>query len=121
MLITCNPKKNWLYKHFYKPHIDGTLPKDCAFVQALVYDNPFITPDYIRTLESIGRQVDSATSTARQMGIREQRKPTRRLRRHPRLLHERAADGDGVRRISADLAMKGRDRFVRVQLDGNGR
>ena len=54
MLITCNPKKNWLYKHFYKPHIDGTLPKDCAFVQALVYDNPFITPDYIRTLESIG-------------------------------------------------------------------
>lgn len=118
MLITCNPKKNWLYKHFYKPHIDGTLPKDCAFVQALVYDNPFITPDYIRTLESIGVQVDSATSTARQMGIREQRKPTRRLRRHPRLLHERAADGDGVRRISADLAMKGRDRFVAFNWTG---
>ena len=92
MLITCNPKKNWLYKHFYKPHIDGTLPKDCAFVQALVYDNPFIARLHSNARIN-RRQVDSATSTARQMGIREQRKPTRRLRRHPRLLHERAADG----------------------------
>ena len=25
ILITCNPKKNWLYQYVYKPSVDGTL------------------------------------------------------------------------------------------------
>lgn len=40
ILITCNPKKNWLYKVFYKPWKDGTLPKNMKFLQSLVGDNP---------------------------------------------------------------------------------
>ena len=40
ILITCNPKKNWLYKTFYKPFKDGTLPKNMKFLQSLVDDNP---------------------------------------------------------------------------------
>ena len=53
MLITCNPKKNWIYKQIYRPWKQGTLRSDTRFVQALVYDNPFISQDYIDTLESI--------------------------------------------------------------------
>ena len=118
MLITCNPKKNWLYKHFYKPHIDGTLPKDCAFVQALVYDNPFITPDYIRTLESIGVK---SIRLRLLLGKWEYESNANQLADYDAILdcftNERQT-GDGVRRISADLAMKGRDRFVAFNWTG---
>lgn len=118
MLITCNPKKNWLYKHFYKPHIDGTSPKDCAFVQALVYDNPFITPDYIRTLESIGVK---SIRLRLLLGKWEYESNANQLADYDAILdcftNERQT-GDGVRRISADLAMKGRDRFVAFNWTG---
>lgn len=35
ILITCNPKKNWLYNEFYKPFKSGKLSEDKAFVAAL--------------------------------------------------------------------------------------
>lgn len=53
ILITCNPKKNWLYTEFYKPFKEGKLDKDKAFVQALPTDNPFLTPQYLEALRSI--------------------------------------------------------------------
>lgn len=39
MLITCNPKKNWLYTTFYKPFKDKVLKPGLAFLQSLVGDN----------------------------------------------------------------------------------
>jgi hypothetical protein len=39
LLITCNPKKNWLYTNFYKPFTDGILAPHKAFVQSLYRDN----------------------------------------------------------------------------------
>lgn len=53
ILITCNPKKNWLYKEFYKPWKLGNLPEDMAFIPALPSDNSFLTSDYIDSLKSI--------------------------------------------------------------------
>lgn len=53
ILITCNPKKNWLYKDFYKPWKLGTLPSDMAFIPALPSDNYFLSDDYIESLKSI--------------------------------------------------------------------
>jgi hypothetical protein len=41
MLITCNPKKNWLYFNFYKPWTEKKLPEDTVFIKALYTDNPF--------------------------------------------------------------------------------
>lgn len=55
-LITCNPKKNWLYKDFYKPFTEGRLPKGSIFVQALVQDNPYISEDYINNLRSLDNE-----------------------------------------------------------------
>ena len=51
LFITCNPKKNWLYAHFYKPFKGGTLPKSKKFLQAFVQDNPFIESGYIDRLK----------------------------------------------------------------------
>lgn len=40
ILLTCNPKKNFLYRMFYKPFMKGILPKGYKFLQSLVDDNP---------------------------------------------------------------------------------
>lgn len=53
LFITCNPKKNWMYRVFYKPFIQKALKKSFRFLQALVQDNPFIEKDYIDTLKEI--------------------------------------------------------------------
>lgn len=111
MLITCNPKKNWLYKEFYKPHSLGKLEPPYCFISALPKDNPFLPSDYIENLRDI------------------KDKPTRE-----RLLYgnwdydddpSSLCDFDAIsdvftntpeyskqKAISADLAMQGRDRFV---------
>lgn len=52
ILITCNPKKNWLYSEFWKPFLAGELPNDVAFIQAFITDNPHLTSDYIENLKN---------------------------------------------------------------------
>lgn len=41
-LLTCNPKKNWIYSDFVKPSRDGTIDDTKRFIPALFTDNPFI-------------------------------------------------------------------------------
>lgn len=49
----CNPSKNWLYEHFYRPFVKNELPPQRAFIQSLVTDNPKISKSYIEKLERI--------------------------------------------------------------------
>jgi phage terminase large subunit len=51
--LSCNPSKGWVYRVFYKPWRDGTLPKQYAFIQALYSDNPHVAEDYGRQLAEI--------------------------------------------------------------------
>jgi hypothetical protein len=53
ILVTFNPKRNWLYTDVYKPWKEGELSSDSAFIQALPSDNTFLSEDYIQNLESI--------------------------------------------------------------------
>ena len=53
MLITCNPKKNWLYQDIYKPYKAGHLTKEYAFIQALYGDNKYTAQDYGSNLAQI--------------------------------------------------------------------
>lgn len=52
MFVTCNPKKNWMYSHFYKPFKENILTPIQRFLQAFVQDNPFIDKLYIEQLEN---------------------------------------------------------------------
>lgn len=52
MFVTCNPKKNWMYSHFYKPFKENILMPIQRFLQAFVQDNPFIDTLYIEQLEN---------------------------------------------------------------------
>jgi hypothetical protein len=60
LLITSNPKKNWLYTDFYKPFIAGILTGIKKMLQAYVFDNPFIESGYIdrlkRTKDKVKRE-----------------------------------------------------------------
>ncbi len=55
ILMSCNPAKNWTYSVFYKPSKENTLQDDRKFIQALAKDNPFISPEYIRSLQSLNK------------------------------------------------------------------
>ena len=49
----CNPAKNWVYQEFYKPHRDGVLSPEKAFIQSLYSDNPYTAKMYGEQLASI--------------------------------------------------------------------
>ena len=53
ILITCNPKKNWLYQLIYKPFKNKELSKEYAFIQALHGDNKHTAEDYGKNLAQI--------------------------------------------------------------------
>lgn len=119
ILITCNPKKNWLYDKFYKPWKEHKLKDGYAFVQALVQDNPFATEDYINTLKNTN---DKVTKERLYFGNWE-------YDNDPAVLCDYDAICDlftnehvqpvGLSTGSSDLAMKGRDRFVCGHWIGN--
>jgi hypothetical protein len=53
ILITCNPKKNWMYTNIYLPNKRGTLSADYAFVQSLYGDNKYRARDAEKRLSEI--------------------------------------------------------------------
>ncbi len=53
ILITCNPKKNWLYSMIYIPFKEGKLSQDYQFIQALFGDNHFTSEEYGKQLAQI--------------------------------------------------------------------
>jgi len=54
--MTCNPTKNWLYKKYYKPSIEGMLKEYQMFIQALPTDNPYLPQSYIENLKTLPMQ-----------------------------------------------------------------
>jgi phage terminase large subunit len=55
LLMCGNPSKNWAYYDFYMPSKQGDLRTDRRFIQALVTDNPYISPHYIESLKGLDR------------------------------------------------------------------
>lgn len=53
ILLTCNPKKNWLYHTFYKPWKDNELESGYAFIQSLAIENDKIDKGYLEALDEI--------------------------------------------------------------------
>lgn len=53
ILLTCNPKKNWLFTTFYLPWKKGTLEDGYEFLQSLHGDNTKIESSYHEALDDI--------------------------------------------------------------------
>lgn len=112
LLITCNPKKNWLYTYFYKPFKAGNLSNEVVFIQALVTDNPNLDPNYLDNLNNIQ---DKAKRERLLYGNWEYDDDPAQL-----ITYEAATDyftnsfikPDGYKYITADIARKGRDKTI---------
>lgn len=52
LLETFNPSKNHVYKRYYKPSVENTLPPHRVFIRALATDNPFTTDQYLEQLRN---------------------------------------------------------------------
>jgi len=117
ILGTCNPSKNWVYMQYYSPHKRHELPAYKQFVQSLIDDNDKISKHYrdnLLTLDKISKErllfgnweySDDPTLLCDYDAIvdlftNDHVKPT------------------GIKYISADLAMQGRDKFIAGAWDG---
>lgn len=119
ILITCNPKKNWLYTEFYKPWKEGTLPTGYVFIPARVEDNQYIGEDYIRSLENIK---DRVTRERLRLGMWEYDDNPAALLDYDAiadLFTNEHCSAAGKQYISADVALKGRDSYVRANRSGD--
>ena len=119
ILITCNPKKNWLYTEFYKPWREGTLKYPYSFIQALVEDNTYIGKDYIEALDNIK---DRVTRERLRLGMWEYDDNPAALLDYDAiadLLTNEHCPNTGKQYISADVALKGRDLYVRANRSGD--
>lgn len=117
LLITCNPKKNWLYSEFYKPWKSGMLAEDHAFIQAFVQDNPHLTEDYIENLKSTK---DKAKKERLLFGNWEYDDDPAALMTYERITDIFSNDhvDSGEKYITADIARFGRDKTVIMAWSG---
>lgn len=111
ILGTCNPAKNWVYMTYFAPHKRKELAPHRKFIQALVTDNPEISKHYrdnLLTLDKASKErllhgnwdySDDPSVLCEQDAIFD-------------LFSNNHVTTEGQRRISADLAMQGRDKFV---------
>jgi hypothetical protein len=117
MLITCNPKKNWLYTEFYKPWRRNELHAPYCFVDALATDNPFLPAEYIQTLREIS---DKTTRERLLHGNWEYDDDPSALCDFDAIadVFTNTAKPSSKKGISADLVMQGRDRFIAGYWEG---
>lgn len=110
LLITSNPKKNWLYSTFYKPYKNNELPPKYAFIQSLYRDNPHTAEEYSKQLEEI---TDKATKERLMFGNWEYDDDPSALIEYDAItdLYTNKPD-DGEKYISADIARQGSDKIV---------
>ena len=110
MFYSCNPSKNWVASEFVKPHESGTLPADMRFIKSLAPDNPHVGQDYIDNL----MKADKVTRERLLYGNFDYDDDPSVLCDYDAIcdLFTNTHVKDGEKRISADLAMQGRDRFI---------
>jgi len=126
MLITCNPKKNWIYNDFYKPWKQGVLPDNMRFIQSLYKDNPHTADTYGEQLSSIK---DIATRQRLMLGNWEYDDNENAMISYEAMTDLRtnvlalAVDDNGqqikpIKFISVDVARKGKDKTKIVTWEG---
>lgn len=118
IFVTCNPKKNWLYTSFYKPSKQNALPKGWVYIPCLVQDNPFRESGYVDSLRGMK---DKAKRERLLLGNWEYDDDPTVLCDYDAICDMFTNDHvkpTGKRYISADMATRGRDRFIVSVRDG---
>lgn len=53
ILLSCNPTQNWVKSRFYDKFKAGTMPDGVAYLQARIFDNPYIPAEYLESLKQL--------------------------------------------------------------------
>jgi hypothetical protein len=116
VLYTCNPAKTWIYTDFVKPSMTGNISARKKFVAALPSDNPYVPQSFFDNLAT----ADEVTKQRLLYGNFEYDDDPSALVDYDALLDlfTNSQAKSGVKRISADLAMQGRDKFIAGSWDG---
>lgn len=111
ILITCNPKKNWLYHTFYKPWKEGHLEPGYAFIQSLAVENDKIDKGYVEGLDEIK---DKTLKKRLKYGEWEYEDDPLSLIEYDKILDIFTNDfvSSGTRYITADVARFGADKII---------
>lgn len=118
-LFECfNPAKNHVYSRYYKPYRDKTEPPHKKFIPALPGDNPH--PSVKEWVEDMMVTGDTTTIQRQILGNFEYDDDPSTLTDYDAICDIFTNDHvqGGKQRISADLAMQGRDRYVAGHWDG---
>ena len=110
ILGTCNPSQNWIYTEFYKKSINNKLAPTKKFIQALPTDNPYLPKEYLENL----LELDENSKQRLYFGNWDYDNDPSKLCDYEAVcdLFTNTHVKDGIKRISADLAMQGRDKFI---------
>lgn len=117
ILFATNPTKNWAYHDFFRASKDGSLKDYRKFVQAYAWDNP----NYPKSsLESLKNMPEGPEKERLYYGNWEYSDDPSILCDYDAILDmfTNEIQPTGQRAISADLAMKGRDKFIAGVWDG---
>src|SRR6187455_637688 len=118
ILYTTNPTKNWAYSEFYKAHQRNELLDRRKFVQAFAWDNP----DYQKSsLESLKNMPEGPEKERLYRGNWDYSDDPSVLCEFDAIMDMFTNDHverTGKKRISSDLAMQGRDKFIVAAWDG---
>jgi len=116
ILITCNPKKNWLYYDFYLPYRDNKLPSDSAFIPANYKDNKYTAEVYGEQLSNLRDQV---MKQRLMFGNWEYDDSKDQLLSYSEIVSIFSNDGErGGKYITIDPAFQGKDTAVILVWDG---
>lgn len=118
-LFECfNPAKNHVYKRYYKPFKNEEEPDYKKFIPALPSDNPH--PSVQEWINDIVKTGDKITIMRQVHGNFEYDDDPSSLCNYDAIcdLFTNSHIQGGARKISADLAMKGRDKFIAGYWDG---
>lgn len=53
ILMTCNPAQNWVKTKIYDPAMREALPDNWFYIQARIFDNPFMSKQYVDGLKRL--------------------------------------------------------------------
>ena len=118
LLQTCNPSKNYLYREYYRKYKDGAIEAWKRFIQAFPQDNKMLPAGY---LENLHRTLNRNQKERLLFGNWEFDDDPTVLCDYDHILDiftNNHVKSTGVKHISADLAMQGRDKFIAGLWDG---
>ena len=117
LLMTCNPKKNFLYDKYYLPWKNGSLPSHIKFIQAFAHENTKNESGYLDNLNQNLLGVDRERLLD---GNWEYATDDDRLMDYNAIcdiFHNTHVPG-GRKCITADVARLGGDKIVVIEWDG---